>query len=149
MNAKFKYYILQSKKKKTARSRTVLFSALLHTDWPKHYRFLSYDRNHTQSFHCVNLVLHVFMGLLPDTKYYGLHMHRERFPCNRIQRKLLASDPSIHHGRCVTHVPWCMSGSLTRDGIPGACATRNFLCLAWSKNGHVLCGQSIPCISGK
>ena len=24
-----------------------------------------------------------------------------------------ASDPDIHHGTCVTHVPWCMSGSLT------------------------------------
>ena len=34
----------------------------------------------------------------------------------------------MHHGTCVTHVPWCMSGSLTcGDGenvpsIPGACA---------------------------
>ena len=34
----------------------------------------------------------------------------------------------MHHGTCVTHVPWCMSGSLTCDdgenvpGIPGACA---------------------------
>ena len=26
---------------------------------------------------------------------------------------LRVSDPSIHHGTCVTHVPWCMSGSLT------------------------------------
>ena len=24
------------------------------------------------------------------------------------------SDPVMHHGTCVTHVPWCMSGSLTR-----------------------------------
>ena len=24
------------------------------------------------------------------------------------------SDPDMHHGTCVTHVPWCMSGSLTR-----------------------------------
>ena len=36
----------------------------------------------------------------------------------------------------VTHVPWCMSGSLTRGGgenvpgIPGACATCNFTYLA-------------------
>ena len=22
-------------------------------------------------------------------------------------------DPGMHHGTCVTHVPWCMSGSLT------------------------------------
>ena len=25
----------------------------------------------------------------------------------------LVSDPDIHHGTCVTHVPWCMPGSLT------------------------------------
>ena len=54
----------------------------------------------------------------------------------RIQRKLLVSDPSTHHGTCVTHVPWCMSGSLTCGGgenvpgIPGACATRNSAYLA-------------------
>ena len=23
------------------------------------------------------------------------------------------SDPGMHHGTCVSHVPWCMSGSLT------------------------------------
>ena len=26
------------------------------------------------------------------------------------------SDPDMHHGTCVTHVPWCMPGSLT-DGF--------------------------------
>ena len=26
----------------------------------------------------------------------------------------LVSDPDMHHGTCVTHVPWCMRGSLTR-----------------------------------
>ena len=48
------------------------------------------------------------------------------------------SDPDMHHGTCVTHVPWCMPGSLTSSflwsrrqgknvpGIPGACTTRNF-----------------------
>ena len=25
----------------------------------------------------------------------------------------LVSDPDMHHGTCVTHVPWCMPGSLT------------------------------------
>ena len=24
-----------------------------------------------------------------------------------------ASDPDMHHGTCMTHVPWCMPGSLT------------------------------------
>ena len=25
------------------------------------------------------------------------------------------SDPGMHHGTCVTHVPWCMPGSLIND----------------------------------
>ena len=55
---------------------------------------------------------------------------------HRLQRKPLVSDPDMHHGTCGTHVPWCMSGSLTRGGgenvpgIPGAYATRNFKYLA-------------------
>ena len=47
------------------------------------------------------------------------------------------SDPDMHHGTCVTHVPWCIPGSLTNGflwsrwrenvpGIAGACANRNF-----------------------
>ena len=32
---------------------------------------------------------------------------------HRLQRKPLVSDPGMHHGMCVTHVPWCMPGSLT------------------------------------
>ena len=58
------------------------------------------------------------------------------FPRHRLQRKPQVSDPGMHHGTCVTHVPWCMSGSPTRGGrenvpgIPGACATRNFTYLA-------------------
>ena len=49
-------------------------------------------------------------------------------PRRRFQSKSLVSDPGMHHGTCVTHVPWCMSGSLIRSdgenvpGIPGACA---------------------------
>ena len=74
------------------------------------------------------------MGLLPDTYNWGLRMRREcreRFPRHRVQMKPLDSDPDTHHSTCVTHVPWCMSGSLTRGdgenvpGIPGACVTHN------------------------
>ena len=60
----------------------------------------------------------------------------ERFPRHWFQRKLLVSDPGMYHGTCVTHVPWCMSGSLTCGGgenvpgIPGARATRNIAYLA-------------------
>ena len=62
------------------------------------------------------------------------------FPRHRLQRKPLVSDPDIHHGTCVTHVPWCMSGSLTCGGgenvpgVPGipfcACTNLNFTYLA-------------------
>ena len=34
----------------------------------------------------------------------------------RLQRQPLVNDPDMHQGTCVTHVPWCMSGSLTRGG---------------------------------
>ena len=49
----------------------------------------------------------LIMGLLPDKHNCGLRMRREcrnPFPCHR----RLANT-------CVTHVPWCMSGSLTSD----------------------------------
>ena len=58
------------------------------------------------------------------------------FSRHQLQRKPLISDPGMHHGTCVTHVPWCMSGSLNRGGgenapgIPGACAIRIFTYLS-------------------
>ena len=61
-------------------------------------------------------ILFRFRDLLPDTQNCWLPMDREcreRFSRPRLQRKPLVSDPSIHHGACVTHVPWCMPGSLT------------------------------------
>ena len=45
------------------------------------------------------------------------------FPTHRLQRKPLVSDPGMHHCTYVTHVPWCMSGSLT---CGGRMRTRNF-----------------------
>ena len=51
------------------------------------------------------------MCLLPDTSNCRLQMRREcreRFPLSP-----RVSDPDIHHGTCVTQVPWCMPGSLT------------------------------------
>ena len=68
----------------------------------------------------------------PLTRYVKLRVvHAPRMPgtfspAARPQRKPLVSDPGMHHGTCVTHVLWCMSGSLTYGenvpGIPGACA---------------------------
>ena len=86
------------------------------------------------SLWCVEMTGHI-VGLLPDTLNCGLGMRREcreRFPRHRLQSKPLVSDSGMHHGMCMTHVPWCMSGSLAHGGgenvpsIPGACATHNF-----------------------
>ena len=71
----------------------------------------------------------------------------ERFLRHRLQSKTQVSDPGMHHGTCVTHVPWCMSGSLIGDGrenvpsIPGACATCNFTYLTrgpWGKRSSTV-----------
>ena len=83
------------------------------------------------------------------------------FPRHRLQRKPLISDHDTHHGMCVTHVPWCMSGSLTRGGgenvpgIPGACTTCNFTYLVrdpwlgvWDMTRDWLLGL-IVCAIGK
>ena len=56
----------------------------------------------------------------------------------------------MHHGTCVTHVPWCMSGSLTGGGgenvpgIPGACTTRNFAYLVRSPWPWSDCLSHVP-----
>ena len=77
------------------------------------HQWASYQIRNIAGYACVGLAGNVFSG-------------------HRLQRKPLVNDPGMHHGTCVTHVPWCMSGSLTGGGgenvpgIPGACANRNF-----------------------
>ena len=75
------------------------------------------------------------MSLLPDTQKCELGMRREcrgRFPRHRLQRKRLVSDPGMHPSTCVTHVSWCMSGSLTRgSGAFPAHAQLAILCIWW------------------
>ena len=73
----------------------------------------------------------------PLTRYVKLRVaHAPGMP-GTFSPPTLVSDPDMHHGTCVTHVPWCMPGSLISgflwsrwrgncDRIPGACATRNF-----------------------
>ena len=71
-----------------------------------------------------------------------------------VSPQLRVSDADMHHGTCVTHVPWCMPGSPTSgflwsrwrgnvSCIPGACATRNCTYLVrgpfvgWSPHNHI------------
>ena len=92
-----------------------------------HLRYLSFLNIHSE-------VVEILSHGISDTWNCGLRLRREcreRFPYHRLQRKPLVTDPGTHHGTCVTHVPWWMSGSLTRGGranapgILGSCATRN------------------------
>ena len=86
-------------------------------------------------------------------KIAGLHapgMPWTFFPPSQV------SDSDMHHDTCVTHVPWCMPGSLTTfplksvsgknvQGIPVACTNRNFTHLVrgpWTEfesNTHCAC----------
>ena len=56
----------------------------------------------------------------PLTRYVRLRVAhapgnaRNVFLVTDFKWKPLISDPGMHHGTCVTHVPWWMPGSLTR-----------------------------------
>ena len=77
----------------------------------------------------------------PLTRYAKLRVaHAPRMP-RTFSPPPRVSDPDMHHGTCVTYVPWCMSVSLTtgflwsrwrgnRPRAPGACATHNFAYLS-------------------
>ena len=87
----------------------------------------------------ISLPYITFMDLLPDMSNRGCACAGNAgnvFPATAV------SDLDMHHGTCVTHVPWCMPKSLTGGflwsrrrgenvpGIPGACASRNVTYLA-------------------
>ena len=60
-----------------------------------------------------NLIRDVILINGPLTRYVKLRVaHAPGMP-GTFPPPPLVSDPDMHHGTCVTHVPWCMSGSLT------------------------------------
>ena len=79
----------------------------LHVLWGNHISWI-YTREYV--YFCWMLLSFCThsMGLLPDT----LRMHREcrtHFPYHRLERKLLVSDPGMHH-RYLTRSPWAEVG---------------------------------------
>ena len=59
------------------------------------------------------------MGLLQIRKFAGWACAGNAgtvFPATDFKGNGLVSDPDMYHGTCVTHVPWCKSGSLTHGG---------------------------------
>ena len=80
------------------------------------------------------------------SRYVNLRVaHAPGMP-GTFSRLLRVSDPDMHHGMCVMHVPGCMQGSLTcgflwsrwrgkRFQHTGACATHNFTYLVRGSYG--------------
>ena len=97
----------------------------------------------------------------PFTRYVKLSVvHASgmpgKFSHHRLQRKPLVSNPGMHLSTYVTHVPWCMSGLLTRGGgenvpgIPSACATRDFTYLTRGPRVDIIIGADTRlCMVGK
>ena len=73
------------------------------------------------------------------------------FRRRQLQRKPLVSDSGMHHGTCVTHVPWCMAGSLASGGgenvpgIPGACTPAIFR--IWQEAHTNRCSWRKQCVT--
>ena len=86
------YPILKNIRIKTSRSVVFVWAG------PTISQYLCYSR-FLREFH-ISIHKHTLIHIL-------------RFLCHWLQRKPLVSDPGMHQGTCVTHVPWCMSGYLT------------------------------------
>ena len=56
-------------------------------------------------------IITISYGFLPDTKKLWV-AHAPGMP-GTFSPPPWVSDPDMHHGMCVTHMPWCMPGSLT------------------------------------
>ena len=53
------------------------------------------------------------LSIIPVTFRTFAFIHGPRAPPWRV------SDPDMHYGTCVTHVPWCLAGSLTSGCLWG------------------------------
>ena len=78
----------------------------------------------------------------PLTKYAKLRVaHAPETPGTFFPPELV-SDPVMHHGTCVTHVPWCMLGSLTSGFLLIRQREKR------SRHSRCICNPQF-CVSGK
>ena len=101
--------------------------------WYKNLHLWSLDTSWTRIVQCSSVSYYIYINNNRCCVIFTTHLWRIRLhPRHRLQRKPLISNPGMPHGTCVTHVPWCMLGSLTHGGgrnvpgIPGECTTRNY-----------------------
>ena len=87
---------------------------------------------------CLDLKLH---GLL--ARYVKLRVAHGPGIQGTFSQPPLVSDPDMHHDTCMTHVPWCMPGSLTSG----------FLWSRWrgkrSRHSHIRIRNTQFYVSGK
>ena len=89
-------------------------NGLLYLNW--YFRFIALCGICFQPYRVLSSVLNyrAFHGCNgPLAKYVKLRVaHAQGMP-GTFSPPPRVSDPDMHHGTCVTHVPWCMPGSLT------------------------------------
>ena len=69
---------------------------------------------HTFSWIFRMSMMHVYIGFHgPHPRYIKLRVGHAPAMSGTFSPPLQVSDPDMHRGMCVTHVPWSMSGSLT------------------------------------
>ena len=141
-------YNVQKQKKEHRIRRKLMSCEPKHLYAPPKIRSRYNTILHNTMLHTYNTQRHPISRHGPLTRYVKLRVAHAPgmlgpFPPPPMSGKPLISDPDMHHGTCVTHVPWCMSGSLTRGGgenvsdIPGACTTRNFTYLVRGPCKHI------------
>ena len=95
------------------------------------------DRDIVVSYNAENVLLHG-----PLTRYVKLQVaHAPGMP-GTFSHPPQVRDPDMHHGTCVTHVPWCMPGSLTSVFLWGRWRGKR------SRHSHRMRNPQF-CVSGK
>ena len=78
--------------------------------WSTHFAWPMYP--YSCCFIGIRTVVWMWHG--PLARYVKLRVARAPGMPGKFSAPPWVSDPHMHHGTCVTHVPWCMPGSLTR-----------------------------------
>ena len=72
---------------------------------------------------------HIFCWNGPLARYVKLRLAHVPGMPGTFSLPPWVSDPDIHHGTCVTHMPWCMPGSLTSGFLWNRWQGKHFRCM--------------------
>ena len=71
-----------------------------------------YETNHNKTMYMLHGLVHG-----PLARYTKLRITHAPGMLGTFSPQPPVSDPDMHHSTCVTHVPWCIAGSLTNGFI--------------------------------